>query len=245
MSTATPPVTQRAHVLVAVKELHVAKTRLSGVFDVADRTGLVLSMLRDTLTVVRDVDSVVGVTVVTPDAAVARLARSVGAQVYADPTSTPVEGGVDEQGSEGDQGEHGLNAALAAAADHVRKNEQGVDVVALQADLPSLRSDEFGEALAAARTGGRSVVVDHHGTGTAALFSCDPSVPLDPQFGPGSARRHLESGARPLHGHWPGLRTDVDTADDLDTARALGVGPATRAALDAATPIAASPGGKS
>nr|WP_308213795.1 2-phospho-L-lactate guanylyltransferase [Rhodococcus sp. FXJ9.536] len=231
--------TPRAHVLVAVKELHVAKTRLSGVFDVADRTGLVLSMLRDTLSVVRDVDSVVGVTVVTPDPAVARLARSVGAHVYADPATPSAEVRTDGQG------EHGLNAALAAAADHVRRSEQGVDVIALQADLPSLRSDEFGEALAAARIGGRSVVVDHHGTGTAALFSCDPSVPLDPRFGPGSAQRHLESGARPLHGHWPGLRTDVDTADDLDTARALGVGPATRAALDAATHIAASPGGNS
>ncbi|MFC9549231.1 2-phospho-L-lactate guanylyltransferase [Rhodococcus sp. NPDC056960] len=226
MSTATRAVAPRAHVLVAVKELHAAKTRLSGVFDTADRTGLVLSMLRDTLSVVRDVATVVGVTVVTPDPAVARLARSVGAHVYADPA--PAENREGEAGTE-----HSLNAALSAAADHVRRTERGVDVVALQADLPSLREGEFREALAAARTGGRSVVVDHHGTGTAALFSCDPAVPLDPRFGPGSAKRHLESGARRLDGHWPGLRTDVDTADDLDTAQALGVGPATRAALDA------------
>ncbi|MDT2007835.1 2-phospho-L-lactate guanylyltransferase [Rhodococcus opacus] len=228
MSTATRSVAPRAHVLVAVKELHAAKTRLSGVFDTADRTGLVLSMLRDTLSVVRDVATVVGVTVVTPDPAVARLARSVGAHVYADPAPVAAENREDEAGTE-----HSLNAALSAAAEHVRRNERGVDVVALQADLPSLRGGEFREALAAARTGGRSVVVDHHGTGTAALFSCDPAVPLDPRFGPGSAKRHLESGARRLDGHWPGLRTDVDTADDLDAAEALGVGPATRAALDA------------
>lgn len=227
MSTATRSVAPRAHVLVAVKELHAAKTRLSGVFDTDDRTGLVLSMLRDTLAVVRDVATVVGVTVVTPDPAVARLARSVGANVYADPAPV-AERRPDEGGTE-----HGLNAALAAAAEHVRRGESGVDVVALQADLPSLRGGEFGEALAAARSGGRSVVVDHHGTGTAALFSCDPAIPLDPRFGPGSAKRHLDSGARPLDGHWPGLRTDVDTADDLDAAQALGVGPATRAALDA------------
>ncbi|AOW94465.1 2-phospho-L-lactate guanylyltransferase [Rhodococcus sp. WMMA185] len=231
MSTATRSAAQRAHVLVAVKKLHAAKTRLSGVFDASDRSDLVLSMLHDTLAVVSDVDSVAGVTVVTPDLAVARLARSIGAGVYADPVHE-----LTSYRPEVAEAEHSLNAALAAAAEHIRRSERLVDVVALQADLPSLREGEFGEALAAARFGGRSVVIDHHGTGTAALFSCDPSIPLDPRFGPGSARRHLDSGARPLEGHWPGLRTDVDTAEDLDAARALGVGPATRAALEALAP---------
>ncbi|WP_072687719.1 2-phospho-L-lactate guanylyltransferase [Rhodococcus marinonascens] len=231
MSTAIRSRASRAHILVAVKELHAAKTRLSGVFDAADRSDLVLSMLRDTLAVVRNVDTVVGVTVVTPDLAVARLARSVGADVYADPAREFV-----GRRPEVTEAEESLNTALSAAAEYVRRAERGVDVVALQADLPSLRGVEFDEALAAARSGGRSVVIDHHGTGTAALFSCDPAIPLDPRFGPGSARRHLESGARPLDGHWPGLRTDVDTADDLDAARSLGVGPATRAALEALTP---------
>ncbi|MFZ2176553.1 MAG: 2-phospho-L-lactate guanylyltransferase [Rhodococcus sp. (in: high G+C Gram-positive bacteria)] len=238
MSTAIRSGAPRAHVLVAVKELHAAKSRLAEVFEAPLRTELVLSMLHDTLSVVRTIETVVGVTVVTPDAAVAGLARSVGADVYADPVaSTPNHDSTTDVDSE-----RGLNAALSAAAEYVRRGEAGVDVVALQADLPSLRGVEFEEALAAARSGGRSVVVDHHGTGTAALFSCDPAVPLDPRFGPGSAKRHLESGARPLQGTWPGLRTDVDTADDLDVVRALGVGPATHAALKAlyrtATPSA-------
>ncbi|MEV0946221.1 2-phospho-L-lactate guanylyltransferase [Rhodococcus sp. NPDC049939] len=227
MSTATRSVASHAHVLVAVKELHAAKTRLSTVFDAADRSDLVLSMLRDTLAVVSGATTVVGVTVVTPDLAVARLARSVGANVYADPARDGV-----GRRPEAAEAEHSLNTALSAAAEYVRRSEHGVDVVALQADLPALRRSEFDEALAAARSGGRSVVIDHRGTGTSALFSCDPSVPLDPKFGPGSAKRHLESGARPLEGHWPGLRTDVDTADDIDVARSLGVGPATRTALE-------------
>jgi 2-phospho-L-lactate guanylyltransferase len=34
-----------------------------------------------------------------------------------------------------------------------------------------------------------------------------------------------------LHGDWPGLRHDVDTADDLAAVRALGTGPDTAALL--------------
>lgn len=101
----------------------------------------------------------------------------------------------------------------------------------LQADLPAMQPSELTEAVAAARSGGRSVVVDHHGTGTSALFACGESA-LDPRFGPESALGHANSGARPLNGQWPGLRTDVDTHADLGTVRALGVGPpATSASL--------------
>jgi 2-phospho-L-lactate guanylyltransferase len=32
---------------------------------------------------------------------------------------------------------------------------------------------------------------------------------------------------------WPGLRCDIDTAEDLSTALRLGVGPATTSAVDA------------
>lgn len=74
-------------------------------------------------------------------------------------------------------------------------------------------------------------MIDHAGTGTAALLVRDPQAPLDPRFGAGSARRHVAAGAVALAGAWPGLRLDVDTAEDLAAAAALGTGPATRAAL--------------
>ena len=123
-----------------------------------------------------------------------------------------------------------LNAALSAAAADIRAKRGVVDLVVLQADLPAMQPSELTEAVAAARSGGRSVVVDHHGTGTSALFACGESA-LDPRFGPESALGHANSGARPLNGQWPGLRTDVDTHADLGTVRALGVGPATSASL--------------
>jgi 2-phospho-L-lactate/phosphoenolpyruvate guanylyltransferase len=95
--------------------------------------------------------------------------------------------------------------------------------------LPALRSVELAEAIGAARAHPRSFVTDRHGTGTAALFSF--GVALDPRFGTDSAQRHRRSGAVELTGSWPGLRSDIDTPDDLDFARKLGVGPATARAI--------------
>lgn len=212
------------HAIVAVKSLRTAKSRLASELDPDARTDLVLAMLHDTLTTVAAVRSIDAVTVVTPDPNVAALACSIGVNVYADPGPLPGE-------ADPSQPDTRLNAALTAAAAHVRSHHGAVDLVVLQADLPALRSAELSEAVQIARSGGRSIVVDHHGTGTSALFSIGKGNALDPRFGPESARGHLNSGARQLGGHWPGLRTDVDTPADLDAVRALGVGPSTAAAL--------------
>jgi 2-phospho-L-lactate guanylyltransferase len=64
-------------------------------------------------------------------------------------------------------------------------------------------------------------VPDLPGTGTV-LLAAPAGVPLDPRFGVGSAAAHEASGARRLDGDWPTLRRDVDTADDLAAAYALG-----------------------
>ena len=229
MTSARPSATRSEHprpmhAIVAVKDLRSAKSRLAAELDEDARADLVLAMLHDTLATVTGVSAIDGVTVVTPDPTVAALAYAAGVNVYADPDSSR---STDSNRST----ENSLNSALDAAATHIRTEHGTVDLVVIQADLPSLQPAELLEALSAARTGGRSIVVDHHGTGTAALFSCDPDLPLDPRFGPESARGHTDSGARRLIGEWPGLRTDVDTATDLDTARALGVGPATLASL--------------
>ncbi|MGZ8803408.1 MAG: 2-phospho-L-lactate guanylyltransferase, partial [Mycobacterium sp.] len=88
---------------------------------------------------------------------------------------------------------------------------------------------EFAEAIAAARGRPRSFVADRHGTGTSALFSF--GVALDPHFGADSAERHRRSGAIELTGAWPGLRCDIDTPDDLNAARGLGIGSATAQAI--------------
>ncbi|MEV6275750.1 2-phospho-L-lactate guanylyltransferase [Nocardia sp. NPDC051832] len=202
------------HAVIAVKNLDLAKSRLADRLRPEHRARLVLAMLADTVTAAVAVPRIGSVTVVTPDPTVAALAPGLGAVVHPEPRSAA-----------------DLNSALADAAAALRAQHGPVELLALQADLPALCPEELADMLATAPAGKRSVVIDHAGTGTAALFVGDGTLTLDPRFGPNSAQAHRAAGAVDLAGDWPGLRLDVDTAADLDAAVALGAGPATRALL--------------
>jgi 2-phospho-L-lactate guanylyltransferase len=199
--------------IIAVKRLAAAKTRLAPVFSARTRESVVLAMLMDTLSAAGRVRSLHSITVVTPDEAAAAAAADLGANVLTDPTP---EGHPDP-----------LNHAIAAA--ELAVGTTPVNLIVLQGDLPALQTQELDEAVAAARQHRRSFVADRLGTGTSAL--CAFGVALDPQFGPDSAARHRRSGAIELTGAWPGLRCDVDTPADLTAARRLGVGASTARAL--------------
>lgn len=199
--------------VIAVKRLAAAKTRLAPVFSAATRGNVVLAMLIDTIKAASAVAALRAITVVTPDEVAADAARDLGAQVMTDPTP---EGHRDP-----------LNNAITAAEAAVR--EATPNIVALQGDLPALQPQELAEAIVAARGYRRSFVGDRHGTGTSALFAFGAA--LDPHFGADSAQRHRNSGAIELTGAWPGLRCDIDTPDDLLVARRLGVGAATAHAI--------------
>ncbi len=202
--------------VIAVKRLAAAKTRLAPVFSAATRENVVLAMLIDTITAASAVPALAAITVVTPDDGAADAARTLGARVLTDPTPA---GHRDP-----------LNNAIKAAEAVVR--DETPNVVVLQGDLPSLQPQELAEAIAAARAYRRGFVGDRHGTGTSALMAF--GVPLDPQFGADSAQRHRHSGAIELTGAWPGLRCDIDTPDDLLAARRLGVGATTAQAIGTA-----------
>jgi 2-phospho-L-lactate guanylyltransferase len=132
-----------------------------------------------------------------------------------------------------DEGDGDLNRALHHASVRVRLLDPTRAVAAMCADLPCLAPGDLDSALAAGMTP-RWFVADAPGTGTT-LLAAGPGVDLDPHFGPGSARRHEESGAVPVRADLPTLRMDVDTESDLGAARALGVGPHTESALQART----------
>jgi 2-phospho-L-lactate guanylyltransferase len=199
--------------VIAVKRLTAAKTRLAPVFSAATRESVVLAMMIDTISAASAVPALCAITVVTPDDGAADAARQLGARVLVDPTP---------------DGHHNpLNNAIAAAEAAMR--DETPNIVALQGDLPALQPQELVEAIAAARVYPRSFVGDRHGTGTSALFAF--GVPLDPRFGANSAQQHRHSGAIELTGAWPGLRCDIDTPDDLLVARRLGVGTATTKAI--------------
>ncbi|MDA2892981.1 2-phospho-L-lactate guanylyltransferase [Mycolicibacterium sp. BiH015] len=199
--------------VIAVKRLTAAKTRLAPVLSATARGDVVLAMLVDTITAALAVPVLRSVLVVTPDDVAAAAARRLGAQALSDPTP---DGHLDP-----------LNNALTAAETVART--ESPNVVVLQGDLPALKPHELAEAIEAAREYPRSFVADQQRTGTAALFSF--GVALDPRFGAGSAERHRQSGAVELTGAWPGLRSDIDTPQDLAAARALGIGPATAQAI--------------
>ncbi|MGB2811684.1 MAG: 2-phospho-L-lactate guanylyltransferase [Mycobacterium sp.] len=204
--------------IIAVKRLSAAKTRLAAMFSADARERVVLAMLVDTITAAHRVGAVGSITVVTPDETAAAAARELGADVLADPTP--------------EHHRDPLNNAVLAAARSV--TSRIANIVVLQGDLPALKTYELGDALTAARGHPRSFVADRQGTGTAALFAF--GVFPQPLFGADSAARHRNSGAVELLGAWPGLRCDIDTPEDLVAARHLGVGVATTAAITAPAP---------
>jgi 2-phospho-L-lactate guanylyltransferase len=189
-------------VLVPVKALPAAKSRLAGFSADADaHARLVYAIRDDTLRAARTAPGV---------------ARVVRISDTAD---------VDHELL---QRRPGLNPALAEGARYARHRWPSNGVAALVGDLPALTSAELGRTLAAAAEHETAFVADTAGTGTT-LLTALPSARLDPRFGPGSAARHgTQATALPAG---PGLRQDVDTADDLRAALLLGVGPRTLAAL--------------
>jgi 2-phospho-L-lactate guanylyltransferase len=200
--------------VIPVKPLGAAKTRLRGAVPSVPHERLVLALALDTVAAARVCAEVSEVYVVCDDPTVGREASALGALVLPDEPRA------------------GLNAALTFGAGYAYQKSRGAGpVAALAADLPALRPAELAAALAAARVRpGRCYVADASGSGTTLLAA--PSGPeLDPQFGPGSAAAHAATGARPLRGRWPSLRRDVDTPADLAAAARLGLGPRTHALI--------------
>lgn len=207
--------------VVPVKPLHAAKSRLRGAADrgVGDpdaHAALALALAHDTVAAVLAARAVRRLLVISSDPVVAAELAAVGVEVVPDVAG-------------------GLNAALRHGAGLLQAADPAAPVGALQADLPALRPTELDAALhdaAALFAAGarRAFCPDAEGTGTTLLLATS-GVELDPRFGTGSATRHLESGAVPLLAAGPGLRRDVDTGDDLCAAAELGLGPHTRAVL--------------
>ncbi|MEU0473136.1 2-phospho-L-lactate guanylyltransferase [Streptomyces olivaceus] len=197
--------------VVPVKPLARAKSRLSDTADDGVRPGLALAFAQDTVAAALACPAVGDVAVVTDDARAGRELRELGAAVVAD-----------EPGG-------GLNAALAHGAAAVRAARPESPVAALNADLPALRPAELARALAAAAEFSRAFLPDAAGIGTT-LLTALPGRELAPAFGPDSRARHRASGAAELRlGAVDSVRQDVDTGSDLRAALVLGVGPRTAA----------------
>lgn len=190
--------------VVPIKRLDRAKSRLRGAVPGVEHAELVLALLLDTVTAAVAAPGVRRVLVICEDDRVPVALRGTGAEC------------VDVRGLPG------LNAALDHGAGLLRAADPRGAVGALQADLPALRSADLQAALTAA-AGRRAFCADRPGTGTTLLVTA-PGQPLAPRFGVGSAAAHAAGGAVRLDGSAASLRCDVDTGEDLSRATELGLG---------------------
>ncbi|MFI5626293.1 2-phospho-L-lactate guanylyltransferase [Nocardioides sp. NPDC051685] len=193
-------------VLLPVKPPARGKSRLVGI-ESHQRADLARSFALDTAEACLAAARVGAVLVITDDSYLAADVARLGAAVIPD-------------GVSGD-----LNETLVQGALEARRRWPGLRPAALCGDLPALRSADLDAALAAA-TGSRAAYVEDAAGGGTTLYTA-PHDLFRPAFGPGSAAAHRDGGAQPLAGELRSLRHDVDTLEDLEAVRRLGLGPRT------------------
>ncbi len=197
--------------VIPLKPLSRAKSRLSDTAADGVRPGLALAFAQDTVSAALACAAVADVSVVTDDELAGRELAALGTRIVPDAPAS------------------GLNAALAHGAAVVRQSRPRAPVAALNADLPALRPAELAVVLGAAAHFPRAFLPDAAGVGTT-LLAAGPDAELQPDFGVDSRSRHRASGAAELLlSGVDSVRQDVDTGDDLRAALALGVGPYTAA----------------
>ncbi|MFI6104038.1 2-phospho-L-lactate guanylyltransferase [Streptomyces sp. NPDC051310] len=195
--------------IVPLKPLPLAKSRLAEAVGPLVRSRLALAFAQDTVAAALRCPAVRDVVVVTDDPLAAAALGALGARVVPDAPAA------------------GLNAALAHGADVIRARRRAAPVAALNADLPALRPEELHRVLVRAGQFPRAFLADAAEIGTT-LLSAAPGAELRPAFGGASRHRHLSSGAAEiLLTGVDSVRRDVDTGEDLRAARELGVGPRT------------------
>ncbi|MCQ9129378.1 2-phospho-L-lactate guanylyltransferase [Streptomyces hilarionis] len=198
--------------VIPLKPLALAKSRLADTAGDGLRPGLALAFAEDTVAAALASPDVRDVAVVTDDALASRILAALGARIVPDEPRA------------------GLNAALAHGAAAVRAFRPDSPLAALNADLPALRPAELARVLAAAAEFPRAFLPDAAAVGTT-LLTAAPGHALRPAFGADSRARHQAGGAEELRlDAVDSVRQDVDTGEDLRAALALGVGSRTAAA---------------
>lgn len=219
-ATNTDP-TDSWSLVVPLKPLVVAKSRLAGSTGDLLRPQLALAFAQDTVAAALACPVVRDLVVVTDDPLAATELTALGARTVPDSPAA------------------GLNAALAHGARAVRADRPRAAVAALNADLPALRPAELARVLTAAADFPRAFLADAAEIGTT-LLAARPGSELNPAFGGPSRLRHLSSGAAEIVlAGVDSVRRDVDTGEDLLAAVALGLGPYTASRHPHAGPTAA------
>lgn len=212
-------------IVIPVKGLQRAKSRLSSSFSPDDRRALVVAMATDVITACRDTPLVDTIRVVGVDPEIAQVATDLGAQFVIDPAGAATAGSGPPSAGTRVVTEDPLNTALLRAMAGVRGP---LGVVA--ADLPELTSRLLTGILDSASRHPHAIVTDHRGNGTTMAFWTGPAGRVS-HFGPGSADRFRRLGgakAIAVDGRrWGEAARDVDTPEDVADLVGRRVGPAT------------------
>ena len=188
-------------VLVPLKDLVEAKSRLSGLLRPSERRALAQAMAEDVLAVLGRHAQVSRITLLSDDPGAAMLAQKYGANWW----------------PEAELGCRGLNPLISRACGRLLE-ERAEPLIVMHADLPMLDAADIDAVLDAREKGGLVVGCDRAARGTNLLAFDARAVP-EFLFGSDSCSRHLESARNAgITAHLlkrPGIELDVDEAPDL------------------------------
>jgi 2-phospho-L-lactate/phosphoenolpyruvate guanylyltransferase len=196
--------------LLPVKRFDQSKQRLSDVLPPPDRACLAQSMFDDVWAALRQACIAPGgidrLLVISAEPYVLSCCRQAGVEYFEE----------DGQVSHSDSVIRGTRWAL----------ELGVTtLLSVPIDTPAVTSSEILELVSLRQAHPVVIVPSSDGTGTNALLRTPPDA-IDPHFGPGSRKRHVEEAVARGHSHavvrFPGLCDDIDTLEDLESFAAAG-----------------------
>jgi len=189
-----------AFIIVPVKKLDVAKSRLSLLLSADERKQFCLEMLKDVLTTIKEAKYIQRTVVASKNEAALQVAKDFGALVFS-------------------ESELGLNQAVSEVINWcIRKG--ALSTLILPADIPLVTPLDLNRILTKKGNSGIVISPSRNGKGTNALLLAPPNV-IPTFYGPHSFRRHMEAALkRGIKIHV--LRSsrvalDVDTAEDLIT----------------------------
>jgi 2-phospho-L-lactate guanylyltransferase len=188
-------------VVIPVKPLRLAKSRLSEMLSPEERQRFAEAMFRHVLQVVRDVPQVTGTLVISRDNHALALAREFGAK-------TIQESGAPE-----------LNTALMRATSVIASWRSDA-VLVLPADLPLISPEDIANIINRGQEYPSIVIAtDRNKDGTNALFIRPPGL-IEYSYGSGSYRRHAvqarDAGAVVNTYESDGLLQDIDIPEDVE-----------------------------
>ncbi|EJN05835.1 2-phospho-L-lactate guanylyltransferase [Phyllobacterium sp. YR531] len=206
--------------LVPVKSFGLAKSRMSCLLTANQRAELAEAMLRDVLNELRQVDGLAGIAIVSSELRLAPITKEAGLRLIKD--------------TAGD-----LNGALEIGRAQLELDYGRISVLVLPADLPAVTAADIGYMLVATQNPSAVVIAPAHDWGGTNALLTGPDARLAYAFGPDSYRQHLKQAEERLLAqttlNLPRLAADLDWPEDLTRTAAEGLGPHSRAVLEALT----------